>query len=564
MNQKTAPEARLVYNNENSMTQPSFTELSPTQIETLKAYGKKEVYKEPTILVELGQKNYDFFIVLDGAVHVKNAKDDEHEITSHEANQFTGSTSMLSGRASELVAQTIANTILIRIRPAALKQAIADHSDISDLLMNAFLSRQEGLMKNYVGGVKVIGVENAAATYAIRDFMEKNNLWYHFIDVEKNEAALELLNSFNLSRNDLPVLIDANNNVAVNPSINQLAKYAGVQTDFGNEVFDVLVVGAGPAGLAASVYAASEGLRVITIDSKAPGGQAGKSSKIENYLGFPTGISGSELAQNSYIQAQKFGCVISMPHTVEKVEHNKDYFIVVASDTEPIRAKAIVAATGVDYNRLPLTGIEKFEGAGIYYSATAMHASMCKSTEVGIVGGGNSAGQAALFLAENAKKVYIIIRSKDIRAKMSEYLVRRIEKKDNIEILTECSVTKLIGDTYLQRIELTQRGALVENQISYLFTFIGAKPCIDWIGDMVQKDKKGFICTGISIPNDILENIVAFRTRKPYMFEASLPGFFAVGDVRADSVKRVASAVGEGSVVISDIHKYLTLAPVNS
>ncbi|MEM0994193.1 MAG: FAD-dependent oxidoreductase [Bacteroidota bacterium] len=546
------------------MSQKSFTTLSPTQIETLKAYGEKAFYGEPTTLVNLGQKDYDFFIVLEGAIHIKNAESDEEVIAKHEANHFTGSSSILSGRASELFAQATANTTLIRIRPAALKKAIADHSDISDLLMNAFLSRQVVLMKNYEGGIKVIGIENTSATYAIRDFMEKNNLWYHFIDVEKNETALDLLNNFNLSKNDLPVLIDANNNVAVNPSINQLAKYAGVQADFDNESFDVLVVGAGPAGLAASVYAASEGLRVITIDSSAPGGQAGKSSKIENYLGFPTGISGNELAHNGYIQAQKFGCVISIPHVVERFERTKDYFVIEASDAKPIRARAIIAATGVDYNRLPLEGIKKFEGAGIYYSATAMHASMCKSTEVGIVGGGNSAGQAALFLAKNAKKVYVIIRNEDIRAKMSEYLVRRIENKDNIKVLTECNVTKLIGDTYLERIEMTQKDQLVENQISYLFTFIGARPCVDWISDQVQKDEKGFICTGINIPTDLMEKTEAFTARKPYMFEASLPGFFAVGDVRGGSVKRVASAVGEGSIVISDIHKYLALAPVDA
>lgn len=503
------------------MLDPRFSPLSPTQIEILRAYGAKEFYDKPTKIISVGQKNYDFFIVLKGAISIRNAGDKDQEIVRFGVNQFTGSSSILSGRASDLDAIAIENTSAIKISSGSLKKAIADHSDISDVLMNAFLSRRVGLMEEYVGGIKVIGLENAATTYRVRDFMEKNNLWHNFIDIDKNKGALDLLNNFNLTRNDLPVLIDGNKNIIANPSLNQLAWYTGIQADFENEVFDVLVVGAGPAGLAASVYAASEGLRVITVDSKAPGGQAGKSSKIENYLGFPTGISGNQLATNGYIQAQKFGCIISIPHEVKQVKRTKDYFTIEASNTKAIRAKVVIAATGVKYNELPLEGIKKFEGAGIYYSATAMHASMCRSTEVGVVGGGNSAGQAALFLAKSAKKVYVIIRGGDIRAKMSEYLVRRIENKENIEVLVESNVTQLIGETYLQKIELTQKGCLVDNQISYLFTFVGAKPCSDWINYKVQKDDKGFIRTGVDIEISHLEYSEAFRTRRPFMFETS-------------------------------------------
>ncbi|MEM8565417.1 MAG: FAD-dependent oxidoreductase [Bacteroidota bacterium] len=546
------------------MLDPRFLPLSPTQIEILRSYGMNEFYDKPTKIISVGQKNYDFFIILKGAVSIRNTGDEDQEIIRFGVNHFTGSSSILSGRASDLNAITIENTSVIRISSDALKKAIADHSDISDVLMNAFLSRRVGLMTKYVGGIKVIGLENAATTYRVRDFMEKNNLWHNFIDIDKNKGALDLLNDFNLTRNDLPVLIDGNRNSIANPSLSQLARYTGIQADFENEVFDVLVVGAGPAGLAASVYAASEGLRVITVDSKAPGGQAGKSSKIENYLGFPTGISGNQLATNGYIQAQKFGCIISIPHEVKQVKRTKDFFTIEASNIKVIRAKVVIAATGVNYNTLPLEGIKKFEGAGIYYSATAMHASMCKSTEVGVVGGGNSAGQAALFLAKSAKKVYVIIRGKDIRTKMSEYLVRRIENKENIKVLVESNVTKLIGETYLQKIELTQKDSLVENQISYLFTFVGAKPCSDWINYKVQKDEKGFVRTGVDIETSLLEYSEAFSTRKPYMFETSLPGFFAVGDLRYGSIKRVASAVGEGSIVISDIHKYVALDPTNS
>jgi len=543
---------------------PRLTELSALQIETLRSFGEEEHYPTLTCLINFGDRNYDFFVILEGGICIKNADDPTNSLVKHGVNQFTGSSNILSNRASELRAETIENTTLLRIKPEQLKKAIAHHSDISDLLLKTFLLRQQGLLEEVEGGIKVLGKENAGSTYVLRDFMDKNNLWYNFIDIDKHKQAQELLESFDLSEVDLPVLIDGNNNVAKNPTVEDLAKFTGVLVNFDNKVFDVLVIGAGPAGLAASVYAASEGLSVITIDSKAPGGQAGKSSKIENYLGFPTGISGKELAVNGYIQAQKFGCQISIPHLVEKVERTKNHYVIAASNCQPIKAKAIVAATGAAYSKLPVENLEKFEGAGVYYSATTMHATMCKNTEVGVVGGGNSAGQAALFLAKHAKKVYVIIRGKDLGAKMSDYLVRRIYSQDNIEVLTGSNVTAIGGKTYMEWVEIHQREKLVENKILYLFTFIGAKPCTDWISDKILTDSRGFISTGYTIESSAIAGSKGFENRKPYPFETSSPGFFAVGDVRSGSVKRVASAVGEGSIVVSDIHKYLALDTVES
>jgi thioredoxin reductase (NADPH) len=342
-----------------------------------------------------------------------------------------------------------------------------------------------------------------------------------------------------------------------NPSLAELARLTGVLMDFGDDIYDVLVVGAGPSGLAASVYAASEGLSVVTIDGNAPGGQAGKSSKIENYLGFPTGISGNDLANKAYLQAQKFGCNISIPHEAEQVEYNGDYFTLSASNNKKIKARSIIAATGAEYRRLPIENIEKFEGSGVFYSATGMNASACKNELVGVVGGGNSAGQAALFLADHAAEVHVIIRGDDLGSKMSDYLVQRIFSSPNIIVHKKSNVVQLNGTHHLQSLVLETEGETQTIGISNLFTFIGARPCSEWLHQIVAMDNKGFIYTGPDVLEAAMIKCSIFDQRKPQSLEASIPGFFAVGDVRKGSVKRVASAVGEGSMAISQIHQYL-------
>ena len=329
--------------------------------------------------------------------------------------------------------------------------------------------------------------------------------------------------------------------------------------DFEDKVFDVLVIGAGPAGLAASVYAASEGLNVVTIDSRSPGGQAGKSSKIENYLGFPTGISGSDLANRAYVQAQKFGCNISIPHKAERVEHTGTHFILHATNDKVIKTKAIIAATGANYRQLPLDNIEKYEGSGVYYSATGMNASACKNELVGVVGGGNSAGQAALFLADHAKEVHVILRGNDLGAKMSDYLVQRIIAAENIFVHLDTQVVELLGEHHLEALTLENKSdERTGKNITNLFTFIGAKPCTDWLKSIVVTDDRGFICTGPGIRPEEQLRCAIYSQREPQSLETSLPGFFAVGDVRKGSVKRVASAVGEGSMCVSQVHQFLS------
>lgn len=540
------------------MKDPRFPELNAKQLNTLKSYGKILSIDERCLLFEPGQSNYNFYAVLEGEITVEDPSNDDEVIVKHQKNEFSGDNSMLSNRVAIFNGYAEKGSTILEIEPDHIKEAIAKHSDISDVLLNAFLLRQETVLDDIVGGIKLVGNENSNKTYEIRDFMEKNHIWFHFIDVDKQEEALELLAHFDVCKEDLPVLIANDQTICKNPTIEEVARNTGVLSDFEDRIFDVLVVGAGPAGLAASVYAASEGLDCVTIDSNAPGGQAGKSSKIENYLGFPTGISGGDLANRAYVQAQKFGCHISIPHRAKSIRRKGNHFIVEASNGKTIETKSIITATGATYSRLPLERLEHFEGSGVFYSATGMNVSSCTDEIVGVVGGGNSAGQAAMFLSGFAKEVMVLLRGNDLGAKMSDYLVQRLEAKDNITIHLNTEVTQLHGDSHLEKLTITHSDKGTKQvDITNLFTFIGAKPCTDWIGDMVVTDPKGFICTGSDIPQKAINRCAIYSNREPQALETSVPGCFAVGDVRKGSVKRVAGAVGEGSVVVSQIHQYL-------
>ncbi|MFS4468865.1 FAD-dependent oxidoreductase [Maribacter sp. 2210JD10-5] len=540
------------------MSDPRFPELTQGQINILKEHGVIESYGNDSRIFSLGDLQYDFFVVLEGVISVEDPTNDNRIIVEHQKNEFSGDSGMLSNRSAQFHAIAKSGATLLRLTPLQLRRAISKNSGLSDVLLNAFLLRQQTVLNEFTGGMKLVGSGNSKETYAIRDFMEKNHIWYNFLDVDVSEEAKKLLLNFNVSTEELPILITSDAKICKNPSLDSVARNSGVLMDFEDKVFDLLVIGAGPSGLAASVYAASEGLDVVTIDSNAPGGQAGKSSKIENYLGFPTGISGNDLAHKAYIQAQKFGCNISIPHKAQSIEHAGDHFVLCATNGKVIKSKALMAATGASYSKLPLDNIEKYEGSGVYYSATGMNASSCKDEIVGVVGGGNSAGQAALFLADHAKEVHVILRGGDLGAKMSDYLVQRIEAAPNIMVHLFTQVTELHGEHYLQSLILeTKSGHKTEKPITNLFTFIGAKPGTEWLKDLVATDEKGFICTGPGIAEKDLYQCNIFKKRKPQSLETSIPGFFAVGDVRKGSVKRVASAVGEGSMAISQVHQFL-------
>ncbi|MBW7674138.1 FAD-dependent oxidoreductase [Chryseobacterium chendengshani] len=545
------------------MTDPRFPVLTQKQISILKESGRVMTFEKETAVFEAGDSAYNFYVILDGAVVIKDPFNENQVLATHGINEFTGDNSMLSDRSIPFSAYALKGTTVLSITPIHLKEIISKHSDICDVLLTAFIQRQETMLKEFNGGIKVVGPEKSKETYALRDFLEKNHIWHTFLNTDVSEEAQELLQSFGLMTDDLPIVISISGEIWKKPTVAEIARKTGVLIEFTDEIFDVLVVGAGPSGLAASVYAASEGLSVITIDGNAPGGQAGKSSKIENYLGFPTGISGNDLANKAYIQAQKFGCTLSIPQKAEKVEYNGSYFTLCASNGKNIKAKSVIAATGANYRRLPVDNIEKFEGSGVFYSATGMNASACKNELVGVIGGGNSAGQAALFLADHAHEVHVIIRGIDLGAKMSDYLVQRIETTPNIIVHKNSNITQLNGTHYLESLILDTDGTTQVIGISNLFTFIGAKPCTEWLNGIVSMDDKGFIHTGPDVIESEMAECSIYKDRKPQSLETSIPGFYAVGDVRKGSVKRVASAVGEGSMSISQVHQYLAELKMN-
>ncbi|WP_027378548.1 FAD-dependent oxidoreductase [Chryseobacterium daeguense] len=545
------------------MTDPRFPILTQKQISVLKNSGTVITFENETEVFKAGDSVYDFYVVLEGKISIKDPLNKNQVLATHGINEFTGDNSMLSDRSIPFSAFASKGSTVLQITPADLKDIISKHSDICDVILSAFIQRQETMLKEFNGGIKVIGSEKSKETYALRDFMEKNHIWHSFLDTDTSEEAQQLLENFSLQSEDLPILVNITGEISKKPTLAELAKQTGVLIEFGDEIFDVLVVGAGPSGLAASVYAASEGLSVITIDGNAPGGQAGKSSKIENYLGFPTGISGNDLANKAYIQAQKFGCTISIPQKAEKVEYTGSYFTLCVSNGKNIKAKSIIAATGANYTRLPVDNIEKFEGSGVFYSATGMNASACKNELAGVIGGGNSAGQAALFLADHAHEVHVIIRGDDLGAKMSDYLVQRIYTTPNIIVHKNSNIIQLNGTHYLESVVLDTDGKTKVIGISNLFTFIGAKPCTDWLNGIVSMDDRGFIYTGADVAEAEMADSLIYKKRKPQSLETSIPGFYAVGDVRKGSVKRVASAVGEGSMAISQVHQYLAELKMN-
>lgn len=541
------------------MNDPRFPQLTQRQISQLKQFGKIEYFANDTVVFDINELKYDFFVVLQGEIKILDPSFEERVIATHNKGEFSGDSGMLSDRGSQFRGVAKKDSELLRITPEKLKEAIAKHSGLSDLLLNAFLQRQDAILNEYVGGIKLVGSGNSKEAYAIRDFMDKNYIWYNFLDTDQSDEATDLLQSFELGERDLPIVICNGGHLHKKPSLDEVARFSGVLMNFEDKIFDLLVIGAGPAGLAASVYASSEGLSVVTIDSSAPGGQAGKSSKIENYLGFPTGISGKDLANKAYLQAQKFGCNISIPHSAEKIEHTGEHFILYASNDKVVKAKALMAATGAEYRQLDIDNIDKFEGSGVYYSATGMNTTACKDELVGVVGGGNSAGQAALFLADYAAEVHIILRGDDLGSKMSDYLVQRIEAAPNIHVIMNSQVVELIGGHHLESLVLEDKqGTRTPMSITNLFTFIGAKPCTEWLEGVVATDEKGFVCTGPGIKEEDLYKCDIYPRRKPQSLETSIPGFFAVGDVRKGSVKRVASAVGEGSMAVSQVHQFLS------
>jgi thioredoxin reductase (NADPH) len=538
-----------------------FPKLNAAQIARLDALGRRRKLAQGEAIYEVGDTNRAFFVLLDGRLEVVSlSREGETRITAADAGEFTGELDMLSGRRSLVRAAALAPSEVIEIDQATLRRLVQTDSELSEIILRAFLHRRAFLVAEGLGGVVLIGSSHSPGTLRLKEFLARNGHPYTYLDVERDTGVQEVLDQFRIDPQDMPVLLCPNAPVLRNPSNSQVATCLGFNPELDEgRVHDVVVVGAGPSGLAAAVYAASEGLDVLVLESNAPGGQAGSSSRIENYLGFPTGITGQELASRAFIQAEKFGAQVAIARVATGLNCDRKPFSIACSFGGPVRAHVVVVAAGAEYRRLPLPNLAQFEGVGVYYGATYIEAQLCEAEEVVIVGGGNSAGQAAVFLSGIAKHVHILVRAAGLAESMSRYLIRRIEETPSITLRTRTEIEALEGGEHLERIAWRNRetGAVEVHEIRHLFSMTGADPNTAWLQGCLALDGNNFIKTGSDLQP---EELVAARwplRRQPYLFETSIPRVLAVGDARAGSVKRVASAVGEGAVAVQLIHKVL-------
>ena len=473
--------------------------------------------------------------------------------------EFTGEVTMISGRRSLVRGRVTEPGEFIEVSPENLRSLLAKDAEISEILMRAFILRRLLLITGGLGNIVLLGSGHSANTLKIREFLTRDLHPFTYIDLDTDKTSQELLDRFHVKIDEIPVVICKGGNVFRNPTVQKLADCLGFNVSVDQKhVRDVVIVGAGPSGLAAAVYAASEGLDALVIETDAPGGQAGSSSKIENYLGFPTGISGQELTARATAQAQKFGAKFMVAHSVVGLNCDKRPYEVLLDDGSEIPARAIVISTGAQYNKPPISNLVNFEGQGIYYGATNMEAQLCEGDEVIVVGGGNSAGQAAVYLSQCASKVHMLVRKGSLSETMSRYLIQRIEENPAIEMHYKTEIVALEGDTQLRRVTWRNNvtGETSTHDIQHAFIMAGASPRTDWLRGCLALDDKGFIFTGREVQSNA-DSKVWPLARPPQMLETSLPGVFAVGDVRAGNVKRVASAVGEGSIAIHLVHRAL-------
>ena len=508
-------------------------------------------------LFEAGARDFKFFIVKSGTVEIVDESGDTPKIIAvHGPGEFTGDASQLTGSPSLFSGVARGQCEAYEVSPDALRQILNNHPDLGDLILQAFLARRQlTTQPGSFTGLRVIGSRYSRDTFRIRDFLAKNRVPFTWLDLEVDPQVNKLLKQFGLTETDTPVVAWGRKLLQRNPSNRELAEALGIRQSLEQTVYDLVVVGAGPAGLAAAVYGASEGLSTVVLERTGPGGQAGRSMRIENYLGFPTGITGAELAERAVLQASKFGARLPVATLVTSLTFDHTYPQLHLDGGDTVMAKCVLIATGVDYRRLPAEGCEQFEGCGVYYAATFNEAQMCKGSDVVVVGGGNSAGQAAVFLAAHTRKVYLVIRGNDLGKDMSSYLVRRIEETPNIEVLHNTEVRRMSGDRYLGSVEIvnTKTGEVKTVKVQALFSFIGAIPRTDWLPPEIEKDTKNFIRTGPALS----ESAHWTAMRQPFLLETSRPGVFAAGDVRGGSIKRVASAVGEGAMAVQFVHQYL-------
>jgi thioredoxin reductase (NADPH) len=537
-----------------------FPKLTPAQIDRIAASGRTHSIQSGEVLIEQGDRSVPFFVVITGEVEILRPFG-AHEtlLTVHGPGEFTGEVNMLSGRRSLVRARVTKPGKVIELDLQQMLGLIQTDAELSDILMRAFILRRVELIAAGVGDIVLVGSTYSADTLRIKEFLMRNGHPYSYLDLERDPDVQNLLESFQVSASQIPVLICRGQIALRNPSNQEIADCLGFNESIDQtHVRDLTIIGAGPSGLAAAVYGASEGLDVLMLETSSPGGQAGSSSRIENYLGFPTGISGQELASRAYIQAQKFGAHMLIAKATRLMCDHKPYIIELENGAR-ISTRTVVIATGVQYRKPPLENMSRFGGAGVYYGATFVEAQLCGGEEVIVVGGGNSAGQAAVFLAQTAKHVHMLVRSAGLAATMSRYLILRIENSPTITLRPQTEIVALEGDNHLNSVywRNSKTGQTEKHEIRHIFVMTGADPNTRWLDGCLALDDKGFIKTGPDLLPDNLTDTRWSLNRQPYLLETSFPGVFAVGDVRGGSIKRVASAVGEGSIAISFIHKVL-------
>src|SRR3954454_8751776 len=558
----TQPTSQLLPSPASGRIEHVFPILTPAQIARVAAHGRLRAAQSGEVLVETGHANVPFYVVKSGALEVvrrDGATGAETVIVAHVPGQFTGEVNLISGRRSLFQLRVREPGELLELTREQLTELIQIDSELSEILMRAFILRRVELVTSGLGDVVLIGSMHSAATLRVKEFLTRNGHPYAYVDLDKDPDVQVLLDRFHVRASEIPVLVCRGQVVLKNPSNQEIAGCLGFNDAIDRtHVRDMIVIGAGPSGLAAAVYGASEGLDVLVLETSAPGGQAGASSRIENYLGFPTGISGGDLAARAYTQAQKFGAQILIAKAASELTcDRKPYTIKIDADTR-VPARTVVIASGAEYRRPAIDNLAQFENAGIYFGATFVEAQLCTDEEVVVIGGGNSAGQAAVFLAQTARRVHILVRSGGLAQSMSRYLIRRIEEHPAIELHTQTEVTALDGDAHLEHVTWRDKtGALETKKIRHVFVMMGAMPNSGWVYGCVALDKKGFIKTGSDLTREDLDAARWPLGRAPHLLETSLPGVFAVGDVRGGSVKRVASAVGEGSIAVSFVHRVL-------
>ena len=543
-----------------SETDIAFPELSEKDLAALTARGRIREVHAGEILWEEGDRNRFFYAVLEGAIEIiGHQRGVPQRVVIHHPGQFTGDIDVLSGRTVLVTGRVVEDGRVVELGTEDVRRAVAELPELGKIILKAFLMRRQLLIGEGFEGVRIIGSRFSADAHRLRDFASRNAVPVYWIDLDTDQEAEGLLRQFNIPASATPIVLGSDGEWASNPSNAEFARCMGLEAPLdANHVYDLVIVGAGPAGLAASVYAASEGLDVLTTESLAAGGQAGTSALIENYLGFPTGISGAELTRNAMIQAQRFGARVSVQSPVRSLGINGGDRIVTLQDGTRLHSRCVLVASGVEYRKLDVARFRDFEGAGIYYAATKMEADLCRGEEVVVVGAGNSAGQAIVYLSEFAKRVHVVCRS-DLGRNMSRYLVDRVIGLPNVTIHQPASVTRLDGNGHLEGVEVDGAdGKRAEIDTSTLFLFIGADPNTNWLDGCVELDRKGFVLTGTALPPTTSEaDQWRAAGRGPFLLETSLPGVFAAGDVRSGSAKRVSSAVGEGAMAVSFVHAYI-------